>query len=206
MGYFLLVICGTKDWHNKWQTAQTKDIFIKIQKRLPEEVRDKIHSFHLSACFGMLTGDRLLRYSHGEARGDRGRNHIPCIHAVPIKDGVGIARTRCTKSQFPFYTWGPHAFLQAAPADTAGTQARDRWGGGWQKQQVQHHGAAAPSVQDVMQSKRLHAVVCFLRASADSVSRTAVTPQQILQNTSLLPHYPLNRYDFTQPRWTTAYC
>lgn len=59
---------------------------------------------------------------------------------------------------------------------------------------------------DVMQSKQLHAVVCFLLASADSLSRTAVTPQQILQNTSLLPHCPLNRYDFTQPRWTTAYC
>ena len=37
--------------------------------------------------------------------------------------------------------------LQATPANTPGTHTRGRQGGGWQKQQVQRHGAAAPSVQ-----------------------------------------------------------
>jgi len=114
---------------------------------LPEEVRYKIHSFHLSACFGMLTGDRLIRYSHGEARGDRGCPQIPCIHVVATKDGVGISRRRCTKSHLPFYTWGPQMLLQATPANAAAPRATDRQGGGWQKQQVQRHGAAASSVQ-----------------------------------------------------------
>lgn len=105
------------------------------------------HSFHLSACYGMLIGDRLLRCNHGEARGGRGCPQIPCIHVAPTRDGVGISRRRCTKSHFPSYTWGQHMLLQATPANAAGTHARDRQGGGQQKQQVHHHGAAAHSVQ-----------------------------------------------------------
>lgn len=54
-----------KDWHYKWKTSQNKDILIKIQKRLPEEVRYKMQSFHLSVCFGMLTGDKIFTVMAG---------------------------------------------------------------------------------------------------------------------------------------------
>lgn len=46
-----------------------------------------IYSFCLSACFGMLKGDRT---SHGDARGD-----TTCVHMVLKKGGVGISRIRC---------------------------------------------------------------------------------------------------------------
>lgn len=167
MGYFLLIICGTEGWHYKWRTAQTKDIFTKIQKRLPEEVRYKIHSFHLLVCFGTLIGDRLLCYNH-VARGNRGCPQAPCIHVIPPKDGDGISRRRCTKSHFHSNTWGQHIITSHSckhHRDPCQGQM-----GRWMEEAVSSTPRGCSSLcAGVMQSAWLYAVVWFWLSSADSL-------------------------------------
>lgn len=118
-------------------------MFINIQKRLPKEVRYKISSFSmLWDADGRHAYATIVRKQ--EVTGDAYR--YLCSGGLP--QGIGLAfQGEGVASPTSPSALGDNKLLQATCASTVGTCARDGQGGGWQKQQVEHHGAAAPSVQ-----------------------------------------------------------
>lgn len=79
-----------KDRHYKWKTAQNKDTFIKIHKRLPEELRYKMQSFHLPVCFGMLTSQNRRQMIHCDDREGRGGGDAHRYLAYPPEMGLAF--------------------------------------------------------------------------------------------------------------------
>lgn len=180
-----------KDWHYKWKTAQNKDTFIKIHKSLPEEVRYKTQSFHLSVCFGMLTGDRLLTVMTG-------REEVVGISTDTLHTCDSHQRRGCHFKQRVLQV--PVLLLHLGNADAIAGQTCRQSRNLCQRQAESWTAAATRSAPqgcsslcaDIKHSGWLYVLVCFGLACADWVSRTPVTLQHILQNTYLFPHYPLN--------------
>lgn len=94
----------------------------------------------------MLTGDSLNATIVGkqEVTGDAHRY----LYSHGLSQGIGLAfQGEGVASPTSPSALGDNKLFQVTLANTAGTCAGDGQEGGWQKQQVEHHGAAAPSVQ-----------------------------------------------------------
>lgn len=70
------------------------------------------------------------------------------LYSHGLSQGIGLAfQGAGVASPTSPSVLGDNKLFRVTLANTAGTCARDGQEGGWQKQQVERHGAAAPSVQ-----------------------------------------------------------